>query len=944
MSIRIIADDGFGAAHNRCKLSVLPLPRVGFSRHHATPRLIRILIVCSYAYRVKEIRRDDQDDVDIEAKHGRANDDEDESFQDAVAGGDNGISAFLARQASAKGVAMAAIPMTGGGSGAGMGPVRSQSQAGGMVYMPPVNEADEDGSHAAAADASYASIDDSVVANAGLGVVGRKAGPGGAAPRQSLAPQSSSAAVAPSAKKANSSVAAPARPSVGGAGANASSAGGASSAIARPSVGGAGVVRASSASAMKPALLSRVPSTSDSSVSGSNAAPRAAAAARPLKGAFDLKAAARNYVAAGGAPGAASASNKPPFVLPAAASHSSSVDGDDVEAEEVNDEDNLEYHNEDDDEDVNGTQLSAAEDSYDDASFQQQQQQRRAGGPHAQSASDHKSASPLRKPIGIPAAPASGSAASVGLASPSKRPGTAASASAGSSSSRQKASAAALDVDRSVISNNNSLLEASAIPHVDNSRMVHNGMLGDDLSIAGFGYGQAASSGRPATAPSSAAAQRSPIRVAGSSSGGKKMMPVSNSNVSLDSDVDASHVSDFRSALSPQRNAPPSASKNPHVMAVDLSGGRQGVASPAGRRITPAAGSASKSHHQQQVQDHFVEDLEYHEDEDDEAGVDDEASIEDEQRRGHDDEDGSANDNDDDDGFVDAEGHSALTPAKNLAASGVRRGQAATGKASAAALASSPVRTQGGAASMAVAKRTPDNHSSQSNNAGLMDSQIVRERARADRMRNASASVAGHPLNDTERRLVALHREQMEEMRMLAVQEQRLLELSVNGGGSAPSSPSTNGHSNHSGVNGGISHRGDMARYLSLLEDVLNRKFVLITDLMRTCDEYKSRFGKEVGLVDPLENSSNNSGSGEAANNSAGGGSAGAIGDEQHDGYGYGGGNEELKEEDLSVASFRGRNVSAVSQVSAVGVSAGGRRYIAGAAQAPSPGLEYSRR
>ena len=44
---------------------------------------------------------------------------------------------------------------------------------------------------------------------------------------------------------------------------------------------------------------------------------------------------------------------------------------------------------------------------------------------------------------------------------------------------------------------------------------------------------------------------------------------------------------------------------------------------------------------------------------------------------------------------------------------------------------------------------------------------------------------------------------------------------------------------------------GEMAAYVGAVEDVLNRRFLLVTDLLRTCEGYRAKFGREVGLLDP---------------------------------------------------------------------------------------------
>lgn len=131
----------------------------------------------------------------------------------------------------------------------------------------------------------------------------------------------------------------------------------------------------------------------------------------------------------------------------------------------------------------------------------------------------------------------------------------------------------------------------------------------------------------------------------------------------------------------------------------------------------------------------------------------------------------------------------------------------------------------------------PQRHTPQATNTGASpresayDSQKLRERAKQDRMRSAAASLNGVPLNAEERRLLALHREQWSSLRELDAAEAQL----VSSAGEASMS------------------RGDMARYSGMLLDVLTRKFVMITDLLRQAEEYKSKYGTEVGLVDPME-------------------------------------------------------------------------------------------
>ena len=120
----------------------------------------------------------------------------------------------------------------------------------------------------------------------------------------------------------------------------------------------------------------------------------------------------------------------------------------------------------------------------------------------------------------------------------------------------------------------------------------------------------------------------------------------------------------------------------------------------------------------------------------------------------------------------------------------------------------------------------------------LGSSQVKRDRAKAERMKAQSASLRGVPLIESEQQLVRLHQAQLggSEATALAAQEQRLLDLiGDTGGGIPPSSFS----------------RGDMAGYIGALEDLLNRRFLLVTDLLRTCEDYKAKFGASVGLSDP---------------------------------------------------------------------------------------------
>jgi hypothetical protein len=95
-------------------------------------------------------------------------------------------------------------------------------------------------------------------------------------------------------------------------------------------------------------------------------------------------------------------------------------------------------------------------------------------------------------------------------------------------------------------------------------------------------------------------------------------------------------------------------------------------------------------------------------------------------------------------------------------------------------------------------------------------------------MRASAAALTGAPLNGVERALLARHRAALSELALVSAQETRLLDA------------------------GGAHSRGDVARYLCLLQDALQRKAALVSDLLRACDEYKATFGREVGLEDPL--------------------------------------------------------------------------------------------
>jgi hypothetical protein len=127
------------------------------------------------------------------------------------------------------------------------------------------------------------------------------------------------------------------------------------------------------------------------------------------------------------------------------------------------------------------------------------------------------------------------------------------------------------------------------------------------------------------------------------------------------------------------------------------------------------------------------------------------------------------------------------------------------------------------------------------------DGSAAATQAARERMRAAAAAVTGAALTDAERALVSAHSETLDEMTALEAQERRLLAGSGLGG---PESPAGRGGRSSSGGNAGLT-RGEMARYVSLLQDVLNRKFVLVQDLIRSCEEYEALHGGEVGLRDP---------------------------------------------------------------------------------------------
>jgi len=108
---------------------------------------------------------------------------------------------------------------------------------------------------------------------------------------------------------------------------------------------------------------------------------------------------------------------------------------------------------------------------------------------------------------------------------------------------------------------------------------------------------------------------------------------------------------------------------------------------------------------------------------------------------------------------------------------------------------------------------------------------LARDRARQDRMRAAAAALVGIPLNAAELRLVSAHRSQLDELSSLAVQERRLLQSSTDAK---------------------TLTRGDVARYVGALQDALQRKLLLVSDLLRSAEEYTAVYGREVGLADPL--------------------------------------------------------------------------------------------
>jgi hypothetical protein len=139
---------------------------------------------------------------------------------------------------------------------------------------------------------------------------------------------------------------------------------------------------------------------------------------------------------------------------------------------------------------------------------------------------------------------------------------------------------------------------------------------------------------------------------------------------------------------------------------------------------------------------------------------------------------------------------------------------------------------------LAISASKSASGSDENGSPSLGNSQVKRDRAKAERMKAQSASLRGVPLIESEQQLIRLHQAQLggSEATALAAQEQRLLDLiGDTGGGIPPSSFS----------------RGDMAGYIGALEDLLNRRFLLVTDLLRTCEDYKAKFGAAVGLADP---------------------------------------------------------------------------------------------
>jgi hypothetical protein len=127
-------------------------------------------------------------------------------------------------------------------------------------------------------------------------------------------------------------------------------------------------------------------------------------------------------------------------------------------------------------------------------------------------------------------------------------------------------------------------------------------------------------------------------------------------------------------------------------------------------------------------------------------------------------------------------------------------------------------------------------------------------------MRAQAASLRGVPLNAAELALLQLHREQLggDEAAALEAQEQRLLQLAAAAAGAA------------AGAGGAGMSRGDMAAYVGALEDILNRRFLVVTDLLRTCEDYRAKFGREVGLLDPGAPPAQPAGAGAAAGEAAG--------------------------------------------------------------------------
>ncbi|RYE99140.1 MAG: hypothetical protein EOO41_01455 [Methanobacteriota archaeon] len=123
-----------------------------------------------------------------------------------------------------------------------------------------------------------------------------------------------------------------------------------------------------------------------------------------------------------------------------------------------------------------------------------------------------------------------------------------------------------------------------------------------------------------------------------------------------------------------------------------------------------------------------------------------------------------------------------------------------------------------------------------------VDPEMQRTRERQERLRAIAASLADEDLNEEEKSLIELHREHLEETSQLLRDEAHLLQglAGVDAVGEAGTHPRE-------------LSRGDMARYTTLLLDVMNRKFTMVTDLLRKLEDYQSKYGREIGLVDPLD-------------------------------------------------------------------------------------------